>query len=279
MIDKNFYLENLSAFDILIQDEDRKQAEALIFRVFSILQRDKIWLRDVATEEEIFEEDVELLEEVEEELQELDQKYDFGFEAFYRRVQLELKKIQSKSDLNVDVAENFAEDDDFEDEDLDFMEEENDEDPDLYEEEEEDDFEDDDLYGENEDDALSHISDEELDQITDYILESAKTRFDYSEFLAEFPQVDELFVEENILFPIIAGKAHEETDYEIAAKMNSAFLNSGFQMSIEDLHEMIEKKGQELGLEILAFGIAADSLQQGANPAEVLHQISQLLKS
>lgn len=278
MIDKNFYLENLSAFDILIQDEDRKQAETLIFRVFSILQRDKIWLRDVATEEEIFEEDVELLEEVEEELQELDQKYHFGFDAFYRRVQLELKKIQSKSDLNVDVAENFAEDEDFEDDNLDFMEEENEEDPDLYEEEEEDDFEDDDLY-DDEDDALSHISDEELDQITDYILESAKTRFDYSEFLEEFPQVDELFVEENILFPIIAGKAHEETDYEIAAKMNSAFLNSGFQWSIEDLQEMIEKKGHELGLEILAFGIAADSLQQGANPAEVLHQISQLLKS
>lgn len=279
MIDKNFYLENLSAFDILIQDEDRKQAETLIFRVFSILQRDKIWLRDVATEEEIFEEEVELLEEVEEELEELDQKYNFGFEAFYRRVQLELKKIQSKSDLNVDVAENFAEDDDFEDEDLDFMEEENEEDPDLYEKEEEDDFEDDDLYDENEDDALSHISDEELDQITDYILESAKTRFDYSEFLEEFPQVDELFVEENILFPIIAGKAHKETDYEIAAKMNAAFLNSGFQMSIEDLQEMIEKKGHELGLEILAFGIVADSLQQGANPAEVLQQISQLLKS
>ena len=50
-------------------------------------------------------------------------------------------------------------------------------------------------------------------------------------------------------------------------------------MSIEDLQEMIEKKGHELGLEILVFGIAADSLQQGANPAEVLHQISQLLKS
>lgn len=281
MIDKNFYLENLSAFDILIQDEDRKQAETLIFRVFSILQRDKIWLRDVATDEEIFEEEVELLEEVEEELQELDQKYDFGFEAFYRRVQLELKKIQSKSDLKVDVADNFAEDDDFEDDDLDFVEEENEEDPDLYEEEEEEDNleDDDDLYDENESDALSHISDEELDQITDYILESAKIRFEYAEFLEEFPQVDELFVEENILFPIISGKAHEEADYEIAAKMNAAFLISGFQWSIEDLQDMIEKKGHELGLEILAFGIAADSLQQGANPGSVLQQISQLLGS
>jgi hypothetical protein len=56
MIDKNFYLENLSAFDILIQD-DREKAQEVIFRVFSSLQRDKIWLREVAAEEEIFEED------------------------------------------------------------------------------------------------------------------------------------------------------------------------------------------------------------------------------
>lgn len=68
----------------------RKQAERLFFGCSVFLQRDKIWLRDVATEEEIFEEDVELLEEVEEELQELDQIYNFGFEAFYRRVQPEL---------------------------------------------------------------------------------------------------------------------------------------------------------------------------------------------
>ena len=94
MIDKNFYLENLSAFDILIQDEDRKEAEKVIFRVFSMLQRDKIWLRDIATEEEIFEEDVELLEEVEVELKELDEKYEFRFDDFYMLVQQEMKKIQ-----------------------------------------------------------------------------------------------------------------------------------------------------------------------------------------
>ena len=118
MIDKNFYLENLSAFDILIEDEDRKEAEKVIFRVFSMLQRDKIWLRDIATEEEIFEEDVELLEEVEEELKELDEKYKFGFDEFYKRVQQEMMKLQAKSNISpADEEVLDGEEDTFEDED------------------------------------------------------------------------------------------------------------------------------------------------------------------
>ncbi len=270
MIDKNFYLENLSAFDTLIQD-DREKAQEVIFRVFSILQRDKIWLREVANEEEIFEEDAELLEEVEEELKELDLKYDFRFEEFYQRVQLELKKIQSTSNQNFEVDEEMEDDEDLYDED-----------PDLYDEDEENNFEDDedddDLYDEDDSDALSHISDEDLDQITDYSLESAKSRFDYAEFLNRFSQADEIFVEEQILFPIIAGKAHEETDREIAAKMQSSFVTSGFQVKSNDLDQIIEQKGKELGLEIFAFGIAADSLQQGAHPTAVLDQISRLLR-
>jgi hypothetical protein len=156
------------------------------------------------------------------------------------------------------------------------------EDHDLYEEDEENDFEDDDEdedFDEDYSDSLSHVSDEDLDQITDYILERAKTRFDYPVFLNSFPQADELFVEEQILFPIIAGKAHEETDGEITANMQDAFVNSGFQVNSSFLEEMIVQKGKELGKEIFAFGIAADSLQQGADQKAVLHQIQQLLQA
>lgn len=270
MISKPFYLENLSAFDILIQD-DREKAEEVIFRVFSILQRDKIWLRDVATEEEIFEEDAELLEEVEEELKELDEKYDFRFDDFYQRVQQEMKKIQSASAATVKEEEWSGEEEDLEDDDSEF-EEDDDLDDDGFMEVDDDDIDDD-----GETDELSHISDEELDLITDTILESAKTRFDYPAFLNSFPQADELFVEEQIIFPVIAGKAHEETDGEIAEKIQLALKNSGFASDKEEIIKMIQDKGTALGLEILAFGIAADSLQQGADPTEVLHQISQLL--
>ncbi len=279
MIDKNFYLENLSAFDILIEDEDRKEAEKVIFRVFSMLQRDKIWLRDIATEEEIFEEDVELLEEVEEELKELDEKYKFGFDEFYKRVQQEMMKLQSKSNISpadeevLDGEEDTFEDEDeeeldnlsedFEIEDEDFLEE----DEDFFDEEDDD-----------ENDALSHLSDEEIDLVPEYILASAKTRFNYPEFLKSFPVADEDFLEEQFLFPVIVGKAFGETDIEIAEKMHSNFMIIGYQIEMNDLINRIEQKGKELGLEILAFKVASDSLRQGAHPAAVVEQISQLLK-
>ena len=274
MIDKNFYLENLSAFDILIQDEDRTEAEKVIFRVFSILQRDKIWLREVATEEEIYEEDVELLEEVEEELKELDEQYDFKFDEFYKLVQQEMKKIQSTSNLNLAQHDNLdkedyhleeedqndlRDDDEFYDEDFDINEDIDDEDQD-------------------DEDEFSHLSDDELALVEDFILASAKTRFNYSKFLEDFAEAEEGFVDEEILLPIIAGKAFGEPDTEIAQKMQSSFMMFGYQMEMGDLIKMIELKGKELGPEILAFKIAADSLQQGAHPTAIIPQISPLLR-
>ena len=273
MIDKNFYLENLSAFDILIEDEDRKQAEAVIYRVFSMLQRDKIWLRDVATEEEIFEEDAELLEEVEEELNELDQKYEFRFDEFYNLVQQEMKKI--KSNTASDLVENDPLEDDYEDDDI-FAED----DEEAFDEDEEGlyDFdEDDDDEEEGDEDAFSHLSDEELDLIEDFILSSAKTRFNFPQFVQDFPEGDEVFVEGEFLLPLIAGKAFGETDAEIAEKMLSSFMMLGYQMELNHLTEMIQQKGKELGPEILAFKIAADSLQQGAHPRDIVRQLEQLL--
>ena len=278
MIDKNFYLENLSAFDILIEDEDRKQAEAVIYRVFSMLQRDKIWLRDVATEEEIFEEDVELLTEVEEELKELDEKYEFRFDEFYKLVQQEMKKMQSTSESNstpqdeMDEEQYDDEDDDLfsEDDDDDFLDDDDLYDDDLYDEE-------DDEEDEDNEDAFSHLSDEELRLIEDFILSSAKTRFNFPQFVQDFPDGDEIFVEGEFLLPVIAGKAFGETDTEIAEKMLSSFMILGYEIELTDLIQMIQEKGRELGLEILAFKIAADSLQQGAHPRDIVSQLEQFL--
>lgn len=269
MIDKNFYLENLSAFDILIEDEDRKQAEQVIFRVYSILQRDKIWIHEVATEEEIFEEDVELLAEVEEELKELDVKYNFRFADFYKLVQQEMKKRQSASNFDLEVSQDLHEEEDFEDEEGIFDLDEDD----LEIEEDDDSFDDDEEL-----DQFSHFSDEELDSVTDYILESAKTKFDYPAFLTEFPETEENFIDVEFILPLIAAKAFGETTPEIADKIQESFEMAGYDIEINDLTQMIEKKSKELGLEILAFKVAADSLQQGAHPTAVVHQISQLLR-
>lgn len=263
MIDKNFYLENLSAFDILIQD-DREKAQEVIFRVFSILQRDKIWLRDVATEEEIFEEDAELLEEVEAELKELDQQYDFRFEEFYELVQQKLKKREENSSLHIsDVDLDQPIDMEKDDEDFDL-----------------DDLDDEDEYFEDEEnlDDFNSVSDEELDEIGDLILLSAKSRFNYEKLVYEFPVPEENFVDYEFLLPLIAGKAEEESDEVIAQKMQSSFLMSGFQIEVEHLLTLIQEKSKKLELEILAFQIAADSIQQGGTPTDVLNQINDFLK-
>ncbi len=279
MIDKNFYLENLSAFDILIQDEDRKQAEAVIFRVYSMLQRDKIWLQNVATEDEIFEEDADLLAEVEAELKELDEKYDFRFDDFYKLVQQEMKKLQSNSQIK--LTEDDFEDENFENEE-DFLDDEEQENLDetnhdlQVQDEEDDDLEDD--YDTENSDAFSHLSDEEIDLVPEYILASAKTRFNYPEFLQTFPYADESFLEEEFLFPVIASIAFAETDAEIAEKIFSSFRTLCYPIKQNDLLTLIAQKGKELGLEILAFKIASDSLNEGAHPIAVVQQISQLLK-
>ena len=73
-----------------------------------MLQRDKIWLREVATEEEIFEEDADLLEEVEEELKELDEKYDFRFDDFFKLVQQEKMSFNHKRFYFFNESVNFA---------------------------------------------------------------------------------------------------------------------------------------------------------------------------
>src|SRR5690606_8412387 len=114
-----------------------------------------------------------------------------------------------KSNVNPADEEVFAgEDETFEEEDEEEFDDINEEFK-IEEEEGDEDFYDD-------DDSLSHLSDEEIDLVPEYILASAKTRFNYPEFLESFPVADEEFVEEQFLFPVIVGKAFGETDIEIA---------------------------------------------------------------
>lgn len=276
MIDKNFYLENLSAFDILILD-DRDKAQEVIFRVYSILQRDKIWLNEVATPEEIFEEDAELLEEVEEELQELDEKYQFKFREFYDIVQQKIKKNQANSSqyFSASDPETAFLDPEEEEEDDDFHIAEEDE---IDVEDELDLNEYDVVNDEDESDLLSHLSEEELDLVTDLILQSAKIRIGFSRLVAQFPLAEEYFLEEEFLLPLIAGKAYAETDAEIAGPMLSGFIMQGYELEMSELRHLIAEKSNVLGKEILAFQVAAEALQSGEDPNLVVQQIELLLK-
>lgn len=248
MIDKNFYFENLSAFDILI-DSDRKEAEKAIFKVYCILQRDKIWLNEVALPDEFSEDEAELLMDVEEKLNTLDMEYGFRFDDFYKLVQQEMR------DQNIISDTDFEEDS---------------KDADFYDLEE-------DFFEEESDDELAHLTDDELDIVTDFILNSAKTRFDYPQFLTFFPGLDEDFIDGNILMPIIVGEAVGDDSELTAAKMLSHFIFAGFSVDRKELVEMVKTKVKEMGLEVLAFRIASDSLQQGAHPEDVVRQISKIL--
>lgn len=268
MINKNFYLENLSAFDILIKDE-REKAEEVIYRVYCILQRDKIWLSKVATEEEIEEEDAELLVEIESELKELDETYNFRFNDFYEAMQAELKK-RSNPENNLSIpAESLP---------VDNIEIENEKAEFLFgdvQNVDEDDSEEDDLEEDYE--SLDYISDEEIDKVTDFILASAKSKFNYEALLEIFPGSEDYLVDELFLFPVISGKAHDEEDAEIAENCRASFEVLDLKIAVNDLEFLVKNTAAKLEKEIEACALASQSLQIGDSPDEVIAEISAIL--
>ena len=125
--------------------------------------------------------------------------------------------------------------------------------------------------------SLNQFSDEELNLVTDYLLQSAKKRFNYRELRKELSHFDEEFIDYNILLEIISGKTLNESNQVISARILSKFLISGYMVENEEIEKMVNQKEKELGMEILCSKIAMDSLQNGAHPTTVIQQISQLL--
>lgn len=265
MIDKNFYLENLTAFDTLI-NVDKIEAEKAIFKVYCIMQRDKYWLHNVATPEEFGDEDAELLEEVETELNELEEQYGFRFEYFHQLVMDEMKKVGGQAETQIEVEAEDVDEEEFEDDEFD------------EEDEFDDEFEEDDDESENDDSSrMGDFSDEELNLVVDYILNSAKEAFHYEAFLDSFPDVTPEFLDDHVLLYIIARKAYGEPDEDIAVTLAESFEINGFEAESEDLLKLTETLGKDLSKEILAFGIAMDSLQHGMHPVDVVAHISDLV--
>lgn len=277
MIDKNFYLENLTAFDTLIES-DRTEAEKAIFKVYCILQRDKYWLNNVATPEEVGEEDAELLDEVETELNGLEQEYGFRFAYFHQLVMDEMQKGGNGSDVQI------LPEDDLSDDDEEFYDDQNDDDDeDLLEDDDEDfdfEFEDDDSDDdefEQETSNMGDFTDEELNLVVDYVLNSAKQKFDYEEFLVSFPDATPEFLDDHVLLYVIARKAYGEPEEDIAESLEESFAANGIDAQKKDVEKIIEMFGKNLSKEILAFGIAMDSLQHGTHPVDVVAHISDII--
>jgi hypothetical protein len=124
---------------------------------------------------------------------------------------------------------------------------------------------------------LDQFSDEELNLVTEQLLNSAKNRFNYKDFRKTLNPFDEDFIDYHILMTIITGKAADESNQTISAKILPNFLLSGFMIEIEDINKMVVEKEKELKLEIFASKIAMDALQSGVHPSLVVQQISKLL--
>ena len=65
---------------------------------------------------------------------------------------------------------------------------------------------------------LDQFSDEELNLVTDYLLKSAKTRFDYKLFKKDLKPLDKDFIDHNILLEIIGSKTIDESNQMISEK-------------------------------------------------------------
>ncbi|WP_285268887.1 hypothetical protein [Kaistella rhinocerotis] len=276
MIDKNFYLENLTAFDTLIET-DKIEAEKAIFKVYCILQRDKYWLNHVATPEEIGEEDAELLDEVETELNDLEEAYGYRFAYFHQLVMEEMQKTANGNPAETDLnaAETTEFDSGLTDDELDVM---GDEDEFLSTDDfDEDDFEEDDDYEGENSNQMGDFSDEELNLVVDYVLNSAKQKFDYEEFLMTYAEATPEFLDDHVLLYVIARKAYGEPEEDIAESLEETFAANGLDATRDELVDLIDTFGKKLSKEILAFGIAMDSLQHGTHPVDVVAHISDII--
>ncbi|AYO57807.1 hypothetical protein CO230_06525 [Chryseobacterium sp. 6424] len=270
MIDKNFYLENMTAFDMMIES-DRPAAEKVIFKVYCILQRDKYWLSNVATPEEITEEDTELLAETEAELTELDEQYNFRFANFHQLVMNELKAGQEFSvpetleptfEMEDDLTENEAYG---EPESVDYDEEDFNETEAIEDEE-----------WEEEDDDI-HNDEYELNQIISCILTSAKQSLSIAQLQQYFPEAGEEFLSHEVLMPIITANVGEKTHEELVELLAENFELHDMEVDPDTLYHFVETAEICLEKEMMAFDIATDSLNSGMSAGRVLATVKALL--
>ena len=168
------------------------------------------------------------------------------------------------------LSDDFEDDEYFEDEGIgfddyeDFSFDENDDDF----EDNDDDFEDND---ENEIDPFETV-------IWDYITNSAKRKFDYQSYLADFPKEIGKNIPDNILWKIIMLSSSGYDEIHISSLIMSDLIMLGFMFPKDKLIPFVIDRKKDFGLEILATQIATDALNMGSAPEAVLGQVNQLLR-
>jgi hypothetical protein len=120
------------------------------------------------------------------------------------------------------------------------------------------------------------------DIVSDTIMESAKTRFDYHEFESVFSNMGRADLPETILRLTIEGYAMEHSAEEIVADINRQINHELALYAVRfpeaDLRRFVKEKKAELKREVLAAIVAVGLFEQGAKPPGVLVQVRSILE-
>jgi len=114
------------------------------------------------------------------------------------------------------------------------------------------------------------------DSVWNAITNSAKGRFDYSQFEGRFLGFDPK-IAENILFKIIVGHASGDLTEDIAAVIQGQLLLIGCSFPQDELSTFILDRHADLSREITAMGTAQALFDMGVQVPGVLVQTYSLL--
>ena len=115
------------------------------------------------------------------------------------------------------------------------------------------------------------------DIVWNEITDSAKKRFDYSEFQRTFADFDNDNIAENILFLTIAGHAAGDSSGDIAAEINQQLVLIGYSFADDDLPRFISDRQFDLFREIKAMETALALFEMGLQTPGILVQVRSLL--
>jgi hypothetical protein len=116
------------------------------------------------------------------------------------------------------------------------------------------------------------------DIVSDIIMESAKTRFDYPEFESIFSDTGSPHLPESLLRLTIEGYAMEHSVEEIVADINRELALLGIGFPEADLRRFVNEKKAQLQREVLAAIAAVALFERGAKLPGVLVQVRSILE-
>lgn len=112
--------------------------------------------------------------------------------------------------------------------------------------------------------------------IWDKIVNSAKQRFDYSQYLSFF---DDPKIYDQLILHIIIAFASGESHEVIATNLHNELHHIGFTMREDEVQDLIEDKHVVFSHEIYAAYLTFSMMEHDNNEHEILGYVTELLES